>query len=148
MNWDMDLVQEVRSLRTELKVDYGLTDAEMQDIKKMLVDRFIADGFRELAVTIHPNDVGIFIGPDDKRFVLRLVVRWLPRRRARIIGGPLDGTEYPLPELFQPFTVPVSIEQVSLIGEGTKLLVDQVTLTPSGWWESGRCILYRWPRQF
>lgn len=152
MIWDLKTLERVRGLRSRLDIDEALL-FKGDPIPVMAgARRELAGELTEMAepygAIIHPGDLAFHESKSPSvPFTVSVVCQWWPESDAvRIVGGPLDGQEWCLPNKFEPFhyLLPPTGPTYSATDDGQNdlLTVDRRIMTVCGWSEESRCLLY------
>lgn len=153
MIWDLKTLERVRGLRSRRDVDEALLFkggpvSVIAGARRELARELIAMG-EPYGAIIHPGDLAFHESKSPSvPFTVSVECQWWPESDAvRIVGGPLDGQEWYLPNnKFEPFHyLPPPTEPAHSAAGGERIArVDSRirTMTVCGWSEESRRLLY------
>lgn len=141
MDWDAALLARVRSFRACVQVDLAarVPDGEAESL---LAARFVRLALETMFVKVEPTDVEVSTSDGD--FRRDLEARWRPAElTGEVVGGPLNGQTFTLPEALDPLFVP----EPAAAAWAPEVFAPSrsVALRLSGWSEGRRTLLYLWP---
>lgn len=146
MIWDLPMINQVRSLRTDML----LSEPEMvaavqveevvQAATNTMLDKLL-EGGHDLGVEIHPGDVHLQRWNEEDRDLVHFRMRWIPTtKEIELRGGASDGQRWEVYDINQGFEVMERHVQDPPMGDPPPryATLRRVVYRLSGWNEEGR----------